>query len=41
MVTQFLTTREPDGDMIEVALSSFRRVQEEESVGGGTSEAGD
>jgi uncharacterized protein YqhQ len=41
MVTQFLTTREPDDDMIEVALSSFRRVQEEESVGGGTSKAGD
>jgi len=28
MVTQFLTTREPDETMIEVALASFRRVRE-------------
>jgi len=30
MLTQFITTREPDETMIEVALSSFRRVQEVE-----------
>ncbi|MEE8638924.1 MAG: DUF1385 domain-containing protein [bacterium] len=42
MLTQFLTTREPDEDMIEVALSSFRRVEEEEGgVVGGPREAGD
>jgi uncharacterized protein YqhQ len=35
MVTQFLTTREPDEGMIEVALSSFRRVQEEEDYATG------
>lgn len=42
MLTQFLTTREPDDGMIEVALSSFRRVEEEEGgVAGGPREAGD
>jgi uncharacterized protein YqhQ len=30
-----LTTREPDEGMIEVALSSFRRVQEEEDYATG------
>ncbi len=41
MLTQFLTTREPDDGMIEVALSSFRRVEEEEGgVVGGPREAG-
>jgi uncharacterized protein YqhQ len=42
MLTQFLTTREPDDSMIEVALSSFRRVEEEEGGAlGGPREAGD
>lgn len=42
MLTQFLTTREPDDGMIEVALSSFRRVEEKEGgVAGGPREAGD
>ncbi|HUV86793.1 MAG TPA: DUF1385 domain-containing protein [bacterium] len=41
MLTQYLTTREPDGDMVEVALSSFRRVREEEDAAGGPREAGD
>ncbi len=42
MLTQFLTTREPDDGMIEVALSSFRRVEEEEGGAvGGPREAGD
>jgi uncharacterized protein YqhQ len=42
MLTQFLTTREPDDGMIEVALSSFRRVEEEEGgAAGGPREAGD
>jgi uncharacterized protein YqhQ len=34
MLTQFLTTREPDDGMIEVALSSFRRVREEDDAAG-------
>jgi uncharacterized protein YqhQ len=42
MLTQFLTTREPDEDMIEVALSSFRRVEEEEDgAAGGPRAEGD
>ncbi len=42
MLTQFLTTREPDEGMIEVALSSFRRGEEEEAgAAGGPREAGD
>lgn len=42
MLTQFLTTREPDDGMIEVALSSFRRVEEEEGgAAGGPREVGD
>jgi uncharacterized protein YqhQ len=42
MLTQFLTTREPDEGMIEVALSSFRRVEEEEDgAAGGPREEGD
>jgi uncharacterized protein YqhQ len=41
ILTQFLTTREPDGNMIEVALSSFRRVRElEEDSPGSAAEGG-
>ena len=32
MLTQFLTTREPDGEMIDVALKSFRKVEELEGA---------
>jgi len=41
ILTQFLTTREPDDTMVEVALSSFRRVRElEEDSPGGAAEGG-
>lgn len=42
LLTQFLTTREPDDGMIEVALTSFRRVEKEEAgAAGGPREEGD
>jgi uncharacterized protein YqhQ len=41
MLTQFLTTREPDDGMIEVALSSFHRVREEEDAAADSRNAGD
>jgi uncharacterized protein YqhQ len=41
ILTQFLTTREPDDGMIEVALSSFRRVREEDPGAHDVPKAGD
>jgi uncharacterized protein YqhQ len=39
IVTQFLTTREPDAVMIDVALQSFRKVEELEGAGAGAAPA--
>jgi uncharacterized protein YqhQ len=42
LLTQFLTTREPDGEMIEVALASFHRVRDiEAGSSGACGEAGE